>query len=239
MDVKYKLCGLFGSALYLIMFIGLALSPFTDRSNNMTLNELGDLLAGMVGPIGVIWLIMGFMQQSADLRLQQEALKKQSEALDLQIEELKESRKQAQRIEDLNRRSLEDSQRIERQSSRAFITCPGAGRISDILEIQLVNSGAVATNVRVSYEDLPFEPEDKEWSLWPANSKMKIRLPRAKDIPEKFGIWFKYRDSKGHNDAELIRLKKAYNGNYLEYEHAYIDETTLPEGWGYVDGELT
>ena len=45
-------------------------------------NHLGDLLAGVAGPIAIFWLILGFFQQGIELR-------ENSRALDLQARELK------------------------------------------------------------------------------------------------------------------------------------------------------
>lgn len=36
----------------------------------LALNELGDFLAGVFGPLAIFWLVLGFFQQSRELRLQ-------------------------------------------------------------------------------------------------------------------------------------------------------------------------
>ncbi|MFZ1741311.1 MAG: hypothetical protein WAT93_00565 [Pontixanthobacter sp.] len=44
-------------------------------------NEFGDLLAGILGPLALLWLVLGFFQQSDELRQSVWALKLQSEEL--------------------------------------------------------------------------------------------------------------------------------------------------------------
>lgn len=41
----------------------------------LELNELGDFLAGTFGPVAFLWLVLGFLQQGRELRLQSEELK--------------------------------------------------------------------------------------------------------------------------------------------------------------------
>lgn len=69
----------------------------------MSPNEVGDLLAGVAGPVAFIWLVYGYFlqgvairQQSEELRQNTAALKLQEEALRAQAEELKASVKQQQ-----------------------------------------------------------------------------------------------------------------------------------------------
>ncbi|WP_024695368.1 hypothetical protein [Pseudomonas syringae] len=50
----------------------------------MSLNEVGDFLAGAFGPLAILWLVLGFFQQGIELR-------QGSKALNLQAEELRNS----------------------------------------------------------------------------------------------------------------------------------------------------
>lgn len=54
------------------------------KLDDLKLNELGDFLAGVFGPLGFLWVVLGFLQQGEELRIS-------SEALQLQAAELKES----------------------------------------------------------------------------------------------------------------------------------------------------
>src|SRR2546421_12073003 len=53
----------------------------------MTLGEWGDFFSGVVAPIAFLWLILGYMQQGEEVRLNTEALRLQQEELRHQVEE--------------------------------------------------------------------------------------------------------------------------------------------------------
>jgi hypothetical protein len=53
-------------------------------------NHLGDFLAGVFGPIAIVWLILGFFQQARELRLNSRALKEQDKSLKMAGEEHRE-----------------------------------------------------------------------------------------------------------------------------------------------------
>ncbi|WP_064390972.1 hypothetical protein [Pseudomonas sp. RIT-PI-r] len=70
----------FGYLIFIWWLVGERISSL----QTMDLNEVGDFLAGAFGPLAILWLVLGFFQQGAELRQSTEALK-------LQAEELKES----------------------------------------------------------------------------------------------------------------------------------------------------
>lgn len=67
----------------------------------LELNEIGDLSAGIFGPIAFLWLVLGYIQQGRELKLS-------SEALRLQASELKESVKQQMELNYVTRQSLKN-----------------------------------------------------------------------------------------------------------------------------------
>lgn len=58
------------------------------KSEPLSLNELGDSLAGLFAPLAFFWLVLGYFQQGTELRLN-------SEALRLQVEELRQTAEHA------------------------------------------------------------------------------------------------------------------------------------------------
>lgn len=50
-------------------------------------NEWGDYLAGMFAPLALLWLVLGYMQQGEELKLNTEALRLQAEELHNSVEQ--------------------------------------------------------------------------------------------------------------------------------------------------------
>lgn len=50
-------------------------------------NEWGDYLAGMFAPLALLWLVLGYMQQGEELKLNTEALRLQAEELRNSVEQ--------------------------------------------------------------------------------------------------------------------------------------------------------
>ena len=84
--------GLLGSLVY-IVGLGVAVPLLTSRglitTAPLALNEVGDLLAGALGPLAVFWLILGFLQQGHELQNSVDALRLQAEELKHSVEQQK------------------------------------------------------------------------------------------------------------------------------------------------------
>lgn len=82
---------LFGIIASFIWFTGFALLLFFKRDTFgiLTLNEWGDLFSGFAAPLALIWLIIGYIQQGEELRLNTRALEAQEEEFRLNTEALK------------------------------------------------------------------------------------------------------------------------------------------------------
>ena len=67
----------------LLIFGGIPLAAYVGviSLNQISINELGDFLAGVFGPVAIFWLVLGFFQQSVELRTSTAALRLQAEEL--------------------------------------------------------------------------------------------------------------------------------------------------------------
>ncbi|HBO4609340.1 hypothetical protein ACIUV8_23500 [Pseudomonas aeruginosa] len=117
----------------------------------MELNSVGDFLAGVFGPVAILWLILGFFQQGLELRQNNEALR-------LQAEELKNSVEQQKELVEVTRSQVAadlDSLRLAREEARRaiqpmFVVERAGGSHSGdkhALRISVVNMGAPVTGV--------------------------------------------------------------------------------------------
>jgi hypothetical protein len=81
--------GIIGSGAYATLIFKLAGSKI-DALERMPLNEMGDFLAGVFGPVAILWLILGFFQQGHELRQNNEALRLQADELRNSVNQQKE-----------------------------------------------------------------------------------------------------------------------------------------------------
>ena len=70
----------------------------------LELNEIGDLSAGVFGPVAFLWLVLGYIQQGRELKVS-------SEALQMQATELKESVKQQTALVEAQQENLRHYER--------------------------------------------------------------------------------------------------------------------------------
>lgn len=99
MSKKLTMIGIGITAVYLIA-VGLLGWGEWDKFSGMEPNQVGDFLAGVVGPLALLWLILGYFQQG-------EELKQSTEALRLQAEELRNSVSQQRDLVEVSRKQVE------------------------------------------------------------------------------------------------------------------------------------
>jgi hypothetical protein len=85
MNKKLTWIGIAITAAYLVAAALLGWGEW-DKFSGMDPNEVGDFLAGVVGPLALLWLILGYFQQGEELRLSTEALRQQAEELKQSVE---------------------------------------------------------------------------------------------------------------------------------------------------------
>ncbi len=90
MSKKLTLIGIAITLVYLLAAVLLGWGQW-DKFSNMKPNEVGDFLAGIVGPLALLWLILGYFQQGEELR-------NSANALNLQAQELRNSVEQQSRL---------------------------------------------------------------------------------------------------------------------------------------------
>ena len=85
MSKKLTWIGIAITAVYLIAAVVLGWGEW-DKFSGMKPNEVGDFLAGVVGPLALLWLILGYFQQGEELRLSTDALRQQARELNQSVE---------------------------------------------------------------------------------------------------------------------------------------------------------
>jgi hypothetical protein len=75
---------------FTVIYLGLitlVLAANLEDLFKLKLNELGDFLAGVFGPVAFLWLVLGYRQQGQELRVSSDALVKQSLELARSVEQ--------------------------------------------------------------------------------------------------------------------------------------------------------
>ena len=134
------------------------------RATTLTLNEWGALAAGIVAPIGVLWLVVGYFQQAEALARNTAALLAQQQALTAEMEEIaalvREHGRQTAATATLAELELATHRRHE-EARRALLAPDlrfanasfSAGH--GVATVAMVNTGATAYALRFHSDDFP------------------------------------------------------------------------------------
>lgn len=71
-----------GTGIYFLVLAGLLFGRY-DQLWTKDINELGDFLAGAFGPVAFLWLVIGYLMQHSELRLNRVSIERQAEELGL------------------------------------------------------------------------------------------------------------------------------------------------------------
>ena len=81
---RLPIIGLWLSAIYVV---GLVIYLQGQNPADLRLNELGDFLGGVSSPLAFLWLVLGFFQQSREIRLSNKALQLQAREMRRSVDE--------------------------------------------------------------------------------------------------------------------------------------------------------
>ena len=153
------------AAYFTVLYVGGAILIVGARFNDLIelrLNEIGDLSAGVFGPIAFLWLVLGYVQQGRELKIS-------SEALQMQAAELKASVKQQTALVEAQQENLRHYERsleplLELKHGGA---CEVDGEYLEKFEIKNFGAYCEAVVLRISSGGvekfpMPLEPLHKD-----------------------------------------------------------------------------
>lgn len=122
------LIGIGTTAAYLA-FIAWMFWERTDALARLEPNHFGDFIAGTLGPLAILWLILGFFQQGIELR-------ENSRALDLQAAELRNATREQRELMHILRQHFaairEELALVRREADIVAGDLTAAGKSGDI-----------------------------------------------------------------------------------------------------------
>ncbi|AMO72061.1 hypothetical protein [Sphingorhabdus sp. M41] len=221
----YGKIGVSVSLIIALFFSGYFISEW-EHIKAMTPNEFGDLLAGILGPLALLWLVLGFFQQGEELR-------QSVRALELQSEELRNSVTQQAALVEVTREQAQAELAAlheERQARRAAtsprftIHANGGSRSGQILKqsIALHNVGAMASDVQVTIKTDDLVHFERFFSVLEEGSRQNFSLDyQIDDRPEQMTVSITSRNRFGEEVAQIIRLN-ADQENLLSFSSVDI-----------------
>lgn len=178
-------------------------------------NEVGDFLAGSLGPLGILWLILGFFQQGLELR-------ENTRALDLQATELRNSTQEQRELLRATRAQVEADHAMvalaREQHAQSLLPrfafldiATVAGAAGSELRFELRNLGASASDIRVDAKGLLAQPGPMRLPVAMAGLPYACAVTFAPGHPTAGDhLSVAYRDLTGHHGS--IRYALAFDG---------------------------
>jgi len=230
------IAGLFLTVAYLAMLIVVFGNRLPDLKTQ-PLNEVGDFLAGAFGPLAILWLVLGFLQQGIELRIN-------TRALQLQAEELKNSVAQQQALVEVAKQQFNTEWELlqhERariaQSLLPIIVFEGFGAEHhgtgvSVFQLPVRNVGHTVTNVRFALSGQIKRLEPSGISHWQPDHKIKLVFSFEHGKAEDCSLLVRYTDVYGKDGRQEYALTADLTGQYPKITvNPYPQRETLtPDG---------
>ncbi len=223
--------GILGTAVYVILIFTALPSLATlgwIKIAALELNQVGDFLAGLFGPLAIFWIVLGFFQQGQELRNSVNTLKLQAKELALSVEQQRELVSVTRDTLEHERKQAELSlmSEIQAKKPRPVITMKVTMQSGDTFycSLQITNAGHGVSNVKIivkvegkviknfesPYWDRGNRLEDGHWNLGE-----KGRLRKVIEVS------INYLSSSENSYELLYRLRPPPFGNLSELY--YVD----------------
>jgi hypothetical protein len=193
----------------------------------LKLNEIGDLAAGVFGPLAFLWLVLGYIQQGRELRISSESLK-------MQADELRASVEQQTAMVEVSRRQLEadleasahQREQVERQAEpdirvKYYDVVYSPGRNA---RFEISNVGPKCESVEVILEKESHEGYELLTSFGYLDGRgvQFITLPFALlSVSESVFVKFTYLKINGNRSAQRFGFLKVENNGNQDSAKAY------------------
>lgn len=172
-------------------------------------NELGDTFAGWFAPLALFWVVLGYLQQGDELKLntralmlQQKELQEQSKTFKDQMEALTRQAQATEQHVKLMQTEFEGAQARERQEIKPRFIPIGSMRSDGIVQINVENRGGDAFDVLIDGPDnlemsstRRYIPRGEstgirilgEWKI--CNFKIRCRNLRQEEIEQEYVLY--------------------------------------------------
>lgn len=183
------------TAIYLCGFVAIVACRW-EEFINLSLNSLGDFLAGSFGPLALAWLVFGYFQQGDELR-------QGTEALNLQAAELNASVQAQHQALENHERSIEPILIIDYKNS---VEVEG----EDFDNFSIVNMGEYCDGLVLSFTSKTGELF--ELDLQPLHKGADSAFSLAESFARSTLVSVKYRRASGKPGQQDFHFSTLYDG---------------------------
>lgn len=171
-----------------------------DDLITLKLNEIGDLSAGVFGPVAFLWLVLGYIQQGRELNIS-------SKALQMQAAELKESVKQQTALVEAQQENLRCYERsLEPLLDLKFVCSKEIdGEFFESFEIRNFGSYCEDVVLRLSKNGVEHQPLSIE-SLHKDVVRGFLLTEMVGEFFQKFELKVKYRKLSGLENFQIFDI---------------------------------
>lgn len=203
---KYRNIGWALTALWLSI---LGYYLFSNRINPLTLSadQFGNFAAGSLAPIGIVWIVLGFLLQGDELKNSVDALRQSVE--------------QQGNLVDLTRKQLEHQIEAlqESRSEKYYASLPilkliaaGGSRSGPRFKsnIEIHNFGAECTEVRVLDLDTEFPVVIHHQPTLKRGETCRLELEHSNSDHQEFWLEVHFRSLDGLNEVSRFQLSRKF-----------------------------
>lgn len=229
MDKKLTRIGISITLFYLAAVAVLGWSNW-ESFFTMELNAIGDFLAGVVGPLALLWLILGYFQQGQELRHSAAALRLQAEELKASVEQQRHlvSVSREQLIAEREQRERERLQRKQAIQPR-FALIPGGRRNEGVREVHtliLKNAGGPAFGAFGMIQRSGKHLAGFNWSYIAQQQEIELTVSVLMRGSDNFVVTVRFADSEGDIKLAIFHVDVKPRNESSICSEAFIREVT-------------
>ncbi|QJE97995.1 hypothetical protein [Luteolibacter luteus] len=210
------------TATYLWGIVWLRGWPNAAHWREMAPNTFGDAVAGTAGPLALLWVVLGFLQQGKELRQSGEALRMQADELQAAVDQHKEMVKATRDSLDFERTIHQEAQKATDEARwprfHADVPLLQAQRDRYGMEwwgSQFVLTTGVAHDVSI-YSDRDLAQGEIHPQMMLVGDGFYFRwMPRTNEgaFPESVNVWLVFTDEKERRFIQTFRWVRLEDGN--------------------------
>ena len=195
----------------------------------LPLNELGDFLAEAFGPLALLWLILGFMQQGIELQ-------QNTRALELQADELKNSVAQQKELVSVTREqaqaqiaAFQHEQEVLRKAQEPLIVVDGSGgrhnsnQSIHALVLKNVGNHATEVNINTNLDVKEIKPERLESFMRGDSVRVEMLIEGQSRVPDLPVLQISYVNAAGIAGAAEFAISFGRAGQYLSLNYKKVE----------------